>query len=97
MGLWDVKLSLYPYDSCSSAAYQPVWRVGDSVAIMQAPAVSWWPECEFKLFCQNSGFQLQMNLTYDTYDITYDYYEIKCGLSGVASVFVNQTGLRVCR
>lgn len=49
MGLWDVKLSLYPYDSCSSPTYQPVWRVGDSVAIMQAPAFSWSPECEFKL------------------------------------------------
>lgn len=90
MGLWDVKLSFYPYDSCSSAAYQPAWRVGDSVAIMQAPAVSWWPECEFKLLCQNSAFHLQTNLTYD---IAYFYYEIKSRLTEVASVLDNQTGL----
>lgn len=65
-----------------------------------------WPLCRHLLFlgrqsvnsnlCQNSGFQLQMNLTYDAYDITYVYSEIKCRLSGVASVLVNQTGLLVC-
>lgn len=34
MGLWDVKLFLYTYDSCSSAADQRVWRVGGSMMIM---------------------------------------------------------------
>lgn len=48
MGLRDVKLFLYTYDSWSFAACQLVRHVGGNMVIMQTPAISLWPQCEFK-------------------------------------------------